>query len=147
MTSPDPVPISVVMPKITAEMARAVAERHGVCTRPIMRRVLDRETGNETRVAIPCGSTRACKCQACAWKARLLRIHQLTEGWHRDTEPVYAVDAAGASEVPDVDPVGVGGADSHGSDNSSAGRRIRSTRRLSDAPHLPRVPMEDHGRS
>ena len=30
MTSPDPVPISVVMPKITAEMARAVAEHHGV---------------------------------------------------------------------------------------------------------------------
>ena len=108
MTSPDPVPVSVVMPKITAEMARAVAEHHGVCTRPIMRRVLDRETGTETRVAIPCGATRACKCQACARKARLLRIHQLTEGWHRDTEPeADAVDADGLTidQGPDGGPV------------------------------------------
>ena len=68
-------------------MAREVAQAHGVCIRPLMRRVLDRETGTDTRVAIPCGSTHESVCPACATKARLLRIQQCAEGWHRDTEP------------------------------------------------------------
>ena len=93
MTTTDPVPLATVLPRVTAEMARAVAERYGVCTRPVMRRVLDLDTGTDTRVAIPCGATRACKCAPCADKARRLRIQQCAEGWHRDTEPEPADDA------------------------------------------------------
>ena len=84
-----PVAVATVVPHVTAEMARAVAERHGVCQRPHMKRVLDRATGTDKRVAIPCGATQASKCPACAATARRLRIQQGTEGWHRDTEPEY----------------------------------------------------------
>ena len=55
-----------------------------------MRRVLDRDTGTDTQVAIPCGSTRERVCPSCAAKARRLRIQQCAEGWHRDTEPETA---------------------------------------------------------
>ena len=72
-------------------------------------RVLDRETGTETWVAIPGGATRACKCQACVAEGSAAPRPQLTEGWHRDTEPGYAVDAADIDQVPDDGPVGVGG--------------------------------------
>ncbi len=73
--------------QVTADMARAVAYVNGVCIRPLMRRVLDRETGTDSSVALPCGSTRESVCPACADKARRLRIQQCAEGWHRDTEP------------------------------------------------------------
>ena len=43
-----------VLASITADMAREMAGSQGVCIRPILRRVLDRETGTETRVPIPC---------------------------------------------------------------------------------------------
>ena len=55
----DPVRVSAMLPLLTAEMARAVAETNGVCVRPVMRQVLDRQLGTETRVAIRCGATRA----------------------------------------------------------------------------------------
>ena len=54
------------------------------------------------------------------------------EGWRRDIErkDLYAVDAAGAALVPDVDPSDVGGAVGHGTDKDyHGGRRIGSTRR------------------
>ena len=38
-------------------------------------------------VAIPCGSTRESVCPPCADKARVLRMQQCAEGWHRDHEP------------------------------------------------------------
>ena len=75
------------------------------CIRPLMRRVLDRETGTDTRVAIPCGSTPSRSCPACATKARLLRIHQCAEGWHRDTElePTESDDADVAEGAVDAE--------------------------------------------
>ncbi len=144
----DPVILSDPLGVITAEMARDVAQDLGVCIRPLMRRVLDRETGTESRVAIPCGSTHETVCPPCADKARRLRIQQCAEGWHRDTEPntgreAYPVDAADVDGVPDDGcSVDVGGVRSNGSCVSHGGRRIRSTRRRIDVPDLPRVPME-----
>ena len=74
-----------VLASITADMARELAVSNGVCVRPMLKRVLDRDTGIESRV--PCGSTREAVCPPCARKARTLRMQQCAEGWHRDTEP------------------------------------------------------------
>ncbi len=68
-------------------MAREMAVNAGVCVRPVMKRVYDRDTGAETRIPIACGSTREAVCPPCARKARVLRMQQCQEGWHRDTEP------------------------------------------------------------
>ena len=76
-----------VLAAITTEMAREMAVNAGVCIRPMMRRVYDRDTGTESRVPIACGSTREAVCPPCARKARVLRMQQCPEGWHRDTEP------------------------------------------------------------
>jgi hypothetical protein len=76
-----------VLAAITPDMARELAESQHVCTRPLLRRVEDRQTGNEDVVAIACGSTRETVCPPCAHKARLLRIQQCREGWHRADEP------------------------------------------------------------
>ena len=83
----DPLLLIDPLALVTGEMAREVATSQGVCVRPLMRRVLDRDTGADNRVAIPCGSTRERVCPSCAAKARRLRIQQCAEGWHRDTEP------------------------------------------------------------
>ena len=103
-----------------------------------------RQTGTDTRVAIPCGSTRACKCKACAEKARRLRIQQCSEGWHRDTEPemrrTTLVEAADDRPADDRRLRSVAATPRLW---ACVGRRIRSTRRRSDMPDLPRVAMED----
>jgi hypothetical protein len=72
---------------ITAEMAYDLAVSQKVCVRPMLRRVHDRQDGTEYVVAIPCGHTKEAVCPSCAYKARVLRMQQCTEGWHRDTEP------------------------------------------------------------
>ena len=87
---PDPLRLADPLALVTGAMAREVAAAHGVCGRPLIRRVLDRDTGTDTQVAIPCGSTRERACPSCAAKARRLRIQQCAEGWHRDTEPETA---------------------------------------------------------
>ena len=87
---PDPLRLADPLALVTGAMAREVAAAHGVCGRPLIRRVLDRDTGTDTQVAIPCGSTRERVCPSCAAKARRLRIQQCAEGWHRDTEPETA---------------------------------------------------------
>src|ERR671912_1908646 len=76
-----------VLADITTDMAREMAVNNGVCVRPVMKRVYDRETSAETRIPIACGSTREAVCPPCARKARVLRMQQCQEGWHRDTEP------------------------------------------------------------
>jgi hypothetical protein len=124
-----------VLASITAEMARDLAISQGVCIRPILRRVLDRDIGTETRVPIPCGSTREAVCPPCACKARVLRMQQCAEGWHRDTEPRPA-DQDHAEDLDDGDQ------DQH-DDEQEASRRVRSTKRLQDVPDLARVPMAD----
>ncbi|UPK73173.1 replication initiation protein [Nocardioidaceae bacterium SCSIO 66511] len=72
---------------LTLTDAIALAEHYGVCTRPLVRRLTDRETGVVRYVAIPCGSTRAEVCAACADKARRLRQQQCRDGWHLRVEP------------------------------------------------------------
>lgn len=73
-------------PTVTAEMARDLALSQGVSVRPLLRRVHDRQSGVEDVVALPCGSTREGVCRLCAHKARVLRMHQCAEGWHRTDE-------------------------------------------------------------
>lgn len=120
---------------ITADMARELAITQKVCTRPIMRRVLDRETGSENRVPIPCGSTRETVCPPCAQKARVLRMQQCTEGWHRTDEPPPPEPPHDQDEDQHDD------ADTGDGDESS--RRVRSTKRRQDSSDLPRVTAED----
>jgi hypothetical protein len=120
------------LPRITATMARELAVSERVCVRPIIRRVLDRDTGTDTTVAIACGSTRESVCPACAEKARVLRMQQCAEGWHRDHEPDQP-----RSQQDDL------GDEDEEKEGSVEDRRVRSTRRRQDAPDLPRVPQED----
>jgi hypothetical protein len=111
-------------------MARDMAVSNGVCIRPVMKRVYDRDTGTDSRVPIACGSTREAVCPPCARKARVLRMQQCAEGWHRDTEP--DPDAPrDLLDQPDEDGFAEGA------------RRVRSTRRRPDAADLPQVPMAD----
>ncbi|GAA1974545.1 replication initiator [Amycolatopsis minnesotensis] len=72
---------------LAAEVIKATAEKHGVCTRPFTMEVADTETGELRYVPIPCGSTVESVCLPCARKAKALRQQQCREGWHRDTEP------------------------------------------------------------
>jgi hypothetical protein len=73
---------------LTAEVAQALAEQHGVCIRPLAMRRIDTATGRIDIVPVPCGSTRQDQCPPCAEKARRLRMVQCREGWHLDAEPV-----------------------------------------------------------
>ena len=119
-------------PVITNEMAHDLALAQKVCVRPMVRRVLDRETGTEDLVPIPCGSTREAVCPSCAYKARVLRMQQCAEGWHRTTEPDQSDHNPADPEDQDQDDLDT--KDDHG-------RRFRSTRRRQDVPDLPRVPV------
>ena len=131
---------------ITAEMAYDLAVSQKVCVRPMLRRVHDRQDGIEDVVALPCGHTKESVCPSCAYKARVLRMQQCTEGWHRDTEPEPA-------DAEPVDPY-VSNNDDHQDDDDSddlaadddhgeQSRRMRSTRRRQDVPDLPRLPVQD----
>jgi hypothetical protein len=73
---------------LSAEVIHAVAEQHGVCTRPVAMRRIDTTTGRVEVVPVPCGSTRENQCRPCAEKARRLRMAQCRQGWHLETEPV-----------------------------------------------------------
>ncbi len=75
---------------LTTDVARAVAEQHGVCVRPLAMRRIDTTTGRMDVVPVPCGSTREDQCRPCADKARRLRMAQCREGWHLEAEPVTA---------------------------------------------------------
>jgi replication initiator protein RepSA len=81
---------------LTADVAQAVAEQHGVCVRPLAMRRIDTTTGRVDIVPVPCGSTREDQCRPCADKARRLRMVQCREGWHLDAEPV--IDRAQPTE-------------------------------------------------
>jgi hypothetical protein len=121
-----------VLAQITTEMAQEMAVNSGVCIRPVMKRVYDRDTGTDARVPIACGSTREAVCPPCARKARVLRIQQCAEGWHRDTEPDHGAQLDQADNERD---------DQDGEDSAEGARRARSTRRRPDAADLPQVPM------
>jgi hypothetical protein len=114
---------------LTADAVSDVAAELGVCVRPVLRRVTDRETATTEQVTLPCGSTRESTCAPCAAKARRLRMQQCAEGWHLEDDPLEEQDR-------DVAPEADGGRD-------SASRRVRSTRRRQDVAELPKVPAED----
>jgi hypothetical protein len=78
---------------ISADVARALAEQHGVCIRPLAMRRIDTTTGRIEVVPVPCGSTREDQCRPCAAKARRLRMVQCRQGWHLEDEPVTARSA------------------------------------------------------
>ncbi|WP_380169103.1 replication initiator [Jannaschia sp. R86511] len=123
--------------RVDGRMVRDWAEHAGVCVRPLLRLVVDHETGETTKVPIPCKSTRERVCPPCAAKARKVRQQQCREGWHREDEPDsddQADDApADVDETPNDVELPVGGTD----------RRVRSTRRRDDVSDLPRVPQEN----
>jgi hypothetical protein len=73
---------------LSADVAHALAEQHGVCTRPLAMRRIETTTGRVDIVPVPCGSTREDHCRPCAEKARRLRMAQCRDGWHLDTEPI-----------------------------------------------------------
>ena len=123
---------------IDHDMARELAIAQKVCVRPLIRRVEDRQIGTEDLVAIPCGSTRDDVCPSCAHKAKVLRMQQCFEGWHRDHEPDQPDQQKGEPVVELEDQ-----ADELVAIDAEADRRVRSTRRRQDAPALPRVPQED----
>ena len=70
------------MRPLSTDVARAIAEQHGVCVRPLAMRRIDITTGLVEIVPVPCGSTREDQCRPCADKARRLRMAQCREGWH-----------------------------------------------------------------
>ena len=72
---------------LSADVAQALAEQHGVCVRPLAMRRID-TTGRVEIVPVPCGSTREDQCPPCAYKARRLRMAQCRQGWHLEEEPV-----------------------------------------------------------
>jgi len=122
-----------VVPVITADMARELAAAEGVCVRPVLRRVTDRASGASEVIPIRCGSTREAACPSCAQRARVLRMQQCAEGWHRTDEPEPR-----DSPTPDIDDL-----DDLADKDDQPARRVRSTRRRSDAVDLPRMPIED----
>lgn len=125
---------------VTAEVVRDYAAEAGVCVRPLLRTVTDRVTGQSSRVVIACGSTRESKCPPCAAKARKLRMQQCREGWHLEADPLPP-----ETDQPDDEPDDAGQGDDVGEGLAAGGsgsRRVRSTRRRSDASELPRVPQE-----
>src|SRR5450756_2153301 len=67
-------------------MVAGLAQDQGVCVRPLVRRLVDRLTGEASTVVLPCGSTRESRCPSCAKRARVLRMHQCAEGWHAADE-------------------------------------------------------------
>ncbi|RJS47798.1 replication initiation protein [Nocardioides cavernaquae] len=116
-------------------MVQAGADHVGVCRRPLLRKVTDRLTGQVTSVPIPCGSTRASVCPACADKARRLRMQQCREGWHLVDDPLPDDDL---EDPPDLDE------DDEEPDEQepNCDRRVRSTRRLDGFSDLPKVQPE-----
>jgi hypothetical protein len=134
MTTPTIAPAPGVL---SDELLRDTAAKVGVCVRPIIRRVVDTQTGESETVPLPCGSTRERICPSCAAKARRLRIQQCREGWHRTDDPAADRDADQGDE-PNPEPVEP---DSEQDEQASSVRR-RSTRRLPQFPPLPVAPME-----
>jgi replication initiator protein RepSA len=117
------------------EVIREAAIANGVCTRPIMQRLIDTVTGREQLVPIDCGSTRDRQCPTCAERNRRLRMQQCREGWHATEETLPE------PRDPD-DQVDEGQDDDEPEDDDLGSRRVRSTRRRQDVPDLPRLPVE-----
>ena len=72
--------------QVAPDVLHELAVRNGVCVRPVLSRMTDTTTGEQSVVPIPCGSTQHRQCPPCADRARKLRMQQCREGWHRDDE-------------------------------------------------------------
>ncbi len=72
---------------LARELVKVLAEKYGVCTRPLAIRRTDRDTGQTEILEVPCGARRASKCKPCANRNRRLRVAQITAGWHLAQEP------------------------------------------------------------
>ncbi len=133
---------------VSDEAVGEVASREGVCVRPVLRRVTDRATGASQVRAIACGSTREARCPACAARARRLRMTQCREGWHLAEEPDLPTRGRDETDTGnwdhDTDPAAANESDGASvGPGDSAGRRVRSTRRLAGMPPLPRQEEQD----
>ena len=146
---------------LAADVVEAVAIAHGVCIRPVPMKVTDTQTGDITFVDVPCGATLASTCPPCAQRARRLRVHQCREGWHLDADPDLSADESSADQMRLV----IERADATADGDTDAILRLdgelvaagvrgdidppqkpgagRSTRRRSDVPDLPKLPMSD----
>ncbi len=157
---------------LARDVVEAVAVEYGVCVRPVAVRRTDMNTGETVVVDVPCGSTMASACRPCATRKKRLRMAQCREGWHLETEPVFAPDepnreqrqlaalradltagrdgAVSAGEDSAEWDEAIGEVDSalakagvRGSvDPAARARRVRSTRRRQDAPDLPKRRIE-----
>src|SRR3954470_11251429 len=119
---------------LTAEAVGELAAEVGVCVRPVLRRVTDRQTGAVEQVTLPCGSTRESVCGPCAAKARRLRMQQCADGWHLEEDPLENDQPDSDGDEEEIENEGALG---------SVSRRVRSTRRRHDVVDLPRLPVED----
>ena len=75
---------------LTGDVARQLAEDHGVCVRPLALRRIDLTSGRVDVVPVPCGARRDDQCPPCSEKQRRLRMVQCREGWHLEAEPIAA---------------------------------------------------------
>jgi hypothetical protein len=80
---------------LAKDVLRRLAEKHGVCVRPIAIRCIDTVTGQADIIEVPCGARLASKCKPCAERNRRDRIAQISEGWHLDYEPQITPDPPG----------------------------------------------------
>jgi hypothetical protein len=85
---------------VVRDVLRKLAEKYGVCTRPLIVRRVDRATGLiDGHVEVPCGARLASKCKPCASRNRKLRQRQIREGWHLTEEPTVVVEKPTAELV------------------------------------------------
>ena len=78
---------------LAADVLRVLAEKAGVCVKPLAIRRIDTATGVTSILDVPCGARLASKCKPCAERNRRLRQQQIREGWHLAEEPAPAVEA------------------------------------------------------
>ena len=84
---------------LSLDVIKATAVQHGVCVRPVLREVVDLDTGEVRIVGIRCNATQASKCPACAERNRRSRMQQCREGWHLEAEPVAEREQPSADAV------------------------------------------------
>ncbi|WP_026124169.1 replication initiator [Nocardiopsis baichengensis] len=77
---------------LAREVAEQIAADKGVCIRPVSLRRTDITTGATEVIDVPCGTTLASRCPACARRKRSMRRSQCEEGWHLTSEPEPAPD-------------------------------------------------------
>lgn len=116
-------------------MAYDMAVMPKVCVRPLMRHVLDQETGTQEIIPIPCGSTLESVCRPCA-PTHALRMQQPPEDWHLETDP-YQPQMTGTPKTIKITAIKIALRDGD--------RIVRSTRRRQDVADLSRVDPGSQG--